>query len=97
MNENPENPTTPPEITPEPTPDAAEKAKRVIDRRPQVTRILQHVKGDLWRMLPERHAGLVEAEAWIDKSAAPGLYWPGRGPEEANRVNPRAVVPEVLP
>ena len=90
-----ENPT--PATPAEPDTETAEKTKRVVDRRPQVTRILQHVKGDMWRMLPERHTGLVEAETWIDKAAAPGLYWPGRGPEEANRVNPRVVVPEVLP
>lgn len=83
-------PTEPPEA-------AAEKARKVAERRPQSNRVLQHVKDDIYRMLPEEHASLDAAEAWVGKNAPPGLFWSGRGPKEAQRVNPRAVVPEGLP
>ena len=59
--------------------------KRTRDQRAMPGRVFERIgSGPTWTLLPDIHAGVTEAEAWIEKFGTPGkAYFPLKGPAKA--------------
>lgn len=86
------------DATNEPTKPADSPPKRSRDQRPMPGRVFERIgSGPTWTLLPDIHAGITEAETWIEKSGTPGkTYYPLKGPAKA-LMRPISKVEEVDP